>query len=53
VKIVRIDSRVVPGRTHGLRSTYVDGCRCDECRKAERDYRRALRKRKSEDSKDE
>lgn len=26
------------GRTHGLRATYVDGCRCDDCRSANRDY---------------
>ena len=26
---------------HGLRSTYVGGRRCDECRSAERDYLRA------------
>ena len=31
------------GRTHGLRATYVDGCRCDDCRQANRDYK-ALRK---------
>lgn len=29
-----------PGRTHGLRATYGDGCRCDDCRRAERDYQR-------------
>lgn len=31
------------GRTHGLRSTYVWGCRCDWCREAERTYRRQYR----------
>lgn len=25
---------------HGTRSRYVDGCRCDRCRQAERDYQR-------------
>jgi hypothetical protein len=33
-------------RTHGIRATYVNGCRCPECRQAERDYRRAYRARK-------
>lgn len=28
-------------RKHGKRSTYVMGCRCDECRRASRDYRRS------------
>ena len=27
-------------RTHGLRSTYVAGCRCDQCRAANREYGR-------------
>lgn len=27
-------------RTHGLRSTYVAGCRCDQCRAANRNYTR-------------
>ena len=31
--------------THGVRSTYNAGCRCDPCRRAEREYRRALRHR--------
>jgi hypothetical protein len=31
--------RGVPGSsTHGTRSHYVRGCRCDECTKANRDY---------------
>src|SRR5690242_7543816 len=30
-------------RTHGLRGTYVDGCRCDECRTADRNYKRSRR----------
>lgn len=29
---------IVAHRTHGLRSTYVDGCRCDACTDAEADY---------------
>jgi len=28
---------------HGKRSTYVQGCRCDLCKAAHRDYRRAAR----------
>ena len=35
------------GRTHGIRSTYVHGCRCDACREAEREYRRTYRARRS------
>lgn len=27
-------------RTHGLRATYVAGCRCDKCRGANREYGR-------------
>lgn len=31
---------------HGTRSRYVaDGCRCDECRRANREYMRARRSR--------
>ena len=26
------------GRTHGIRSTYCHGCRCDSCRDAQRRY---------------
>ena len=33
------------GRTHGLRSTYVHGCRCDACREAERVYKAHYRSR--------
>lgn len=32
-----------PGRTHGIRGTYHDGCRCGPCREAERLYRARLR----------
>lgn len=28
-------------RTHGLRATYVAGCRCDQCREASRAYNAA------------
>lgn len=28
-------------RTHGLRATYVAGCRCDKCREASRAYNAA------------
>ena len=35
------------GRTHGRRSTYVHGCRCDACREAERVYRRDYRARQA------
>ena len=34
------------GRTHGIRQTYNAGCRCEECRAAERSYRSAYRARK-------
>lgn len=30
----------VQGRTHGLRSTYLEGCRCDDCTSAARPKRR-------------
>jgi hypothetical protein len=30
-------------RTHGKISTYVNGCRCDECKRAARDTRRRYR----------
>ena len=30
-------------RAHGKISTYVHGCRCDECKRAERDARRRYR----------
>ena len=33
----------VTSRTHGLRSTYVDGCCCDQCRDAEAEYSRRYR----------
>lgn len=29
------------GRRHGLRSTYNDGCRCDDCTDAETNYQYA------------
>ncbi len=29
-----------PNRTHGLRATYQDGCRCEACREASRNYDR-------------
>ena len=32
-------------RTHGRISTYIHGCRCDECREASRRKRRAQRER--------
>lgn len=41
----RTKPRLARGRTHGIRSTYTKGCRCDECRRAEADYRRDYRKR--------
>lgn len=31
---------------HGRRSTYVGGCRCDECRRANADYQWALGRRR-------
>lgn len=31
---------------HGMRSTYQGGCRCEECREANRDYQRALYRRR-------
>jgi len=36
---------IVFTETHGLRSTYKAGCRCDACRRAEREYRAGLRNR--------
>jgi len=33
------------GRTHGLLSTYRNGCRCDPCRGANRDKERGRRRR--------
>lgn len=49
---LRRDSYRLPGaRTHGLRSTYNDGCRCDACRDAEADYsleRARLRRQRTE-----
>jgi hypothetical protein len=46
--LVYVTARVTPElkgprpmpRTHGLRSTYVAGCRCDQCRAANREYGR-------------
>lgn len=32
-------------RTHGTRSSYLKGCRCDDCCEANRDYFRAWRRR--------
>lgn len=32
-------------RTHGVRATYVAGCRCDLCTKANRLYHRRLKSR--------
>lgn len=32
-------------RTHGLRATYVDGCRCALCREANRAYHLRYRNR--------
>ncbi len=34
------------GRTHGLRSTYTDGCRCDPCRFEAREYDRVRNRRR-------
>lgn len=36
------------GRTHGIRATYVHGCRCPQCTEAERLYKRDLRRRHAE-----
>lgn len=30
-----------PGRTHGIRATYVRGCRCEPCATAHREYDQA------------
>src|SRR5256885_109735 len=32
-------------RTHGRRSTYTNGCRCDECKAAHRAYQRKYHRR--------
>lgn len=29
--------------THGIRSSYAHGCRCEDCQRAEREYRRLYR----------
>ena len=34
------------GSTHGTNSTYVRGCRCDECREASNAYQRDYQRRK-------
>lgn len=34
------------GEVHGTRSRYRKGCQCDDCRRAERTYRRAYRQRR-------
>lgn len=34
-------------KAHGSHSSYVSGCRCEECRRANRDYARKLRKRRA------
>lgn len=36
---------VALARTHGIRATYVDGCRCGPCTDAERDYWHKRRER--------
>ena len=33
-------------RTHGIRATYVAGCRCDDCRDAEAVYSRTRKRRR-------
>lgn len=34
--------------SHGLRSTYVKGCRCDDCRRANREYQAQLARRQAQ-----
>ena len=34
------------GRPHGTRSTYVAGCGCEECTRAERVYSREVKRRR-------
>jgi hypothetical protein len=36
-----------PRATHGRQATYHRGCRCDECKVAQRDYMRRLREEMS------
>lgn len=38
--------RLKPARPHGTHYRYTTGCRCDECRRGEREYDRDLRRRK-------
>jgi hypothetical protein len=38
-------ARAIAASTHGIRSTYVTGCRCDPCRAAESAYKAARRER--------
>lgn len=33
-----VSVRPTDALTHGLRTTYVKGCRCEACRKANREY---------------
>lgn len=37
------------GRTHGKRGTYQAGCRCADCREANRLYQQAATARRSQD----
>ena len=37
-----------PNATHGLRSTYIAGCRCECCKRAQRDYQRRWREKKAD-----
>lgn len=43
--MTRVDSMIGRNRTHGIRATYVDGCRCRPCKRAEAEYSYELRKR--------
>jgi hypothetical protein len=36
---------IMPGRTHGIRATYVNGCHCTACRAANAAYMRSRRRR--------
>lgn len=36
--------------SHGTKSGYSNGCRCDRCRVANRDYQRALRAKRKADA---
>lgn len=45
VKAVPVPSMRLGKRQHGVRATYRQGCKCADCRRANRDYNRMRRRR--------